>query len=351
VREQNCCVRDGGVRCAGARQRCEPGAAFSIWQMPRYIAGDGTIVEGTKKSWLWKCALAVAALCVVVQVQSQFSLTTIEKLSEGHVPAATRSDHWAYIFDHRATFMRAYTAHAAGILPDFLTRTPSLHDFLETGGARVADFGGTDGSRPEEVDITGSPEQMRENLAGTRCTSANFAITTYFCGAKAAAQKRNHYRLDDMEYFLDDLDAGMLPEADELRRAVFRFGITDFPLRGGDAGIDHVWTIIGNPNGTFMWFQAYIDEYSLGHWMELSQKAGVNPMSSAELRRRLHLLRSLEEPTERWDQKADDTYFELFNVRVIDRMDRHQATYYKRWDKALWKGGLVTFDLACTWPV
>ena len=54
-----------------------------------------------------------------------------------------------YIFKHRQTFMRAFTAHAQDLLPDFLTRTPSWRDYLETGGDRVTDDGGMDGGKQE----------------------------------------------------------------------------------------------------------------------------------------------------------------------------------------------------------
>jgi len=47
-----------------------------------------------------------------------------------------------YIFKHRQTFMRAFTAHAQDLLPNFLTRTPLLRDYLETAGDRVTDAGG-----------------------------------------------------------------------------------------------------------------------------------------------------------------------------------------------------------------
>jgi hypothetical protein len=140
-----------------------------------------------------------------------------------------------YIFKHRQTFMRASTAHAQDLLPDFLTRTPSLHDFLETGGGSVTDFGGELGKRPEALDISGSPEQIRESMAGTRCSTTNYAVITYFCGASAAANRLAETRvplsISSMEVWLDRFHAvGIYP------RAVFDFGI-----QTGEADIDHVW--------------------------------------------------------------------------------------------------------------
>jgi hypothetical protein len=70
-------------------------------------------------------------------------------------------------------------------------------------------------------------------------------------------------------------------------------------------------TVIGNPDGTFFWLQSYIDEYSLGTWMARSKEAGINPMSAAELRRRLIVLHALEEVVESWDDTADDIYDEV----------------------------------------
>jgi hypothetical protein len=61
-------------------------------------------------------------------------------------------------------------------------------------------------------------------------------------------------------------------------------------MDSGDAKIDHVWTMVGNGDGSFTWFQSYIQEYSLGTWMEKSKKSGFNPMNSTEMRRRVALL-------------------------------------------------------------
>jgi hypothetical protein len=62
-----------------------------------------------------------------------------------------------------------------------------------------------------------------------------------------------------------------------LRRAVLRFG-----LDSGEAGIDHVWIIVQNADNSFLLLQSYIEEYSLGTFMNLSRKAGFNPMSAGE---------------------------------------------------------------------
>ena len=154
-----------------------------------------------------------------------------------------------YIFKHRQTFMRAFTAHAQDLLPDFLTRTPSLRDYLETGGDRVTDDGGMDGGkqemlnsfscsllerlivRREAIDIMGSPEQIKESMAGTRCSTCNYAVITYFCGASAAAAQlgENRFRLSALEEWLDHT-------AEPYPRAVLNFGIDT-----GEAEIDHVW--------------------------------------------------------------------------------------------------------------
>jgi hypothetical protein len=137
--------------------------------------------------------------------------------------------------------------------------------------------------------------------------------------------------------------------AEEVRKAhrsVFRFGISS-----GEAAIDHVWVIVGNPEGTFTWHQSYINEYSCGKWMERSKRAGFNPMNSTALRGRVALLRILEKPKPAWDQEADDAYFTLFDVRINDRKERQAASNYKHWDKAIWSKGQVSYDLACEWPL
>ena len=89
------------------------------------------------------------------------------------------------------------------------------------------------GKRPEAIDITGSPEQIRESMAGTRCSTTNYAVITYFCGASAAAGQlgENRFLLPDMDVWLDHLGT-----TETYPRAVFNFGIDT-----GKADIDHVW--------------------------------------------------------------------------------------------------------------
>lgn len=184
-------------------------------------------------------------------------------------------------------------------------------------------------------------------------------VTAYFCGS-AVADNMDFDKFDprtapryigglhDFEMMLDLIEDSVQQheEVDDiLRRAVFRFGINS-----GEANIDHVWMIVHNSDGSFWWLQSYISEYSLGSWMDLSHKAGFNPMSISEMRRRVALLKILEQEKDAWDQEADDAYFELFNVRVNDRKERQNARHYTRWDKTTWKGGRVDVNLACNWP-
>jgi hypothetical protein len=197
------------------------------------------------------------------------------------------------------------------------------------------------------------------------CTRLHAQVTAYYCGSAVADNldvdkidpHTAMYGLHHFELMLDSIEDSVPTtrkgggkrqheEVDHiLRRAVFRFG-----LESGEAGIDHVWMIVQNADHSFLWLQSYIGEYSLGTFMDLSRKAGFNPMSISELRRRVALLKILEQKKDAWDQETDDAYFELFNVRVNDRKERQSARHYTRWDKKTWKGGRVTLDLACNWP-
>ncbi len=298
-----------------------------------------------------------------------------DDLADNHVPASDRSEHWDFIFEHRQKFVRHYLRHAH----KDKFRLPSMKDFLENGGAQMTDAGGSNRNEAEELDLVmGSSAKIQESIAVTRCTSTQYAITAYYCGSKVADNqdlgKTNMIsfgNLDSFEYWLNRqelLRSGMASMAllaakngethanrknkriaEEVRKAhrsVFRFGISS-----GEAAIDHVWVIVGNPEGTFTWHQSYINEYSCGKWMERSKRAGFNPMNSTALRGRVALLRILEKPKPAWDQEADDAYFTLFDVRINDRKERQAASNYKHWDKAIWSKGQVSYDLACEWPL
>ena len=319
-----------------------------------YIRADGTIVRGNApppRPWAvpaWaKAALCVAACVLFMLVDSDSTGTRLARpkddLADGHIPASDRSDHWAFLLANRMNFVRDYTRHAD---KGSLLNLPSFNDFVESAGARTADVGGEERHAPEEIDLLGTAREMAESVAVTRCTATNYAITAYFCGSEAA-DNMDSGKWRPGTVFGGGLRAfeGLL-DRQEAQRLVLRFG-----LGSGEAKIDHVWMIIGEADGSFVWLQSYIDEYSLGTWMELANSTGVNPMSLSGLRRRVELLKILAQAKDGWDEEADDAYFELFNVRVNDRQERHNARGAPRWDKATWKGGDVHFNVACQWPL
>ena len=79
-----------------------------------------------------------------------------------------------------------------------------------------------------------------------------------------------------------------------------------------------MWSVIGYPDGSFYWLQSFIGEYTLGTWM---RRSGTTPLSLAELRRRVGLLRVLEE-AKSWTAEADAAYSELFGVSFVERRSK-----------------------------
>ena len=129
-----------------------------------------------------------------------------------------------------------------------------------------------------------------------------------------------------------------------VRRPVFRFGFLAYQAQH----LGHVWTVVGQPDGTFLWLQSYIQEYTLGDWMAHSKARGLNPMNLTEVRRRVAGLKALERPRPTgWDAELDALYHEMFHVRVGAKINLG----FLQSILANYRGGIVHYDFACEWPL
>ena len=149
--------------------------------MPTYVRGDGSIARGVaapRRTWgeiAVLCFVAVLALHLISSDHWDASISpsgSKDDLADGNVPASDRSDHWAFIFENRKTFVRHYTRSADKGSP--LLNLPSWQDYVENGGASTADVGGRHRHTPEEIDVMGT--DAAEAVAVTRCTSTNYAV-------------------------------------------------------------------------------------------------------------------------------------------------------------------------------
>ena len=365
------------------------------------ILADGTIVPAddprargvvrrNNPMWYERLPWWVYGVALAVSLGLAFRTFGPDDLSNGHVPASDRSDHWAKL--SVSDFVRAYTRNANQDQLGWLTRVRTVDETAD--GTGQADYGGRDGHAPEEVDFDKSPTKAIEV---TRCSSTNYAVTAYFCGDAVASNKDRHvdintYRetivgdqgVDLLERFMgglrDDRSGGHGDGGGRQARTVFRFGFgpTHDTVDGEPVGhldIEHVWTVVALPTGEFWWLQSFIGHYSLLDWMSkpplegheeeeeeeaetgLENSSSGRPRSRAimgwkELRRRFDLLRVLEAPRDLWDGEADDAYAELFDVRPSKTTIQGGHTIQSKVgkDPGRWKGGSVSWDLACAWP-
>jgi hypothetical protein len=129
-------------------------------------------------------------------------------------------------------FVRRWTANAE--------KTKSREDFWYAGvvdigsGDELVDSGGLHGI-PERLEASSGDDV--ENFRSTRCSSANFAVTNYFCGIATAS---NH--LEQAQSHIDSF----LPTVSKRkgRNSVYRFGCGQVAPGPHDVRMDHVWTIV-----------------------------------------------------------------------------------------------------------
>lgn len=113
--------------------------------------------------------------------------------------------------------------------------------------------------------------------------------------------------------------------------------------------LEHVWTVVSLPNGTYYWLQSYISQYSLGEWMSKSAREGTNPMSWEELQCRVELIREIEtQRQDGWDEQVNRAYDTLWNVDILKAKQGRSGENFKEWR---WERGEVTMELACEWPL
>ena len=97
-------------------------------------------------------------------------------------------------------------------------------------------------------------------------------VTAFYCGAEVATDqdvahgysaKPSIYGTKSFrEYLGCRHEQGK--EGGTHRRSVYRIGVS---CRSNNAGMNHAWSIVAQPDGTFWWLQSYINEYSLSTWM------------------------------------------------------------------------------------
>jgi hypothetical protein len=130
------------------------------------------------------------------------------------------------------------------------------------------------------------------------------------------------------------------------KRSVLRVGIS---CEDDLAGYFHVFNIVAQPDGTYLWLQSFINHYSLATWLQKKDTANESGLAGHltydELLNKLDDIDILMN-IDRWDADANDLYLDLFGVDMIqDKFSRTQKWKYShRLDTFLW-------DEACEYPL
>ena len=87
-----------------------------------------------------------------------------------------------------------------------------------------------------------------------------------------------------------------------------------------DPALEHVWTIVAQPDGTYMWLQSYIQHYTLQKWMKEAMRRGEQYLTYDQLAAKLDAYEELRSAAATgWTARANTLYEELFWVDVIKK--------------------------------
>ena len=268
-------------------------------------------------------------------------------LLQNKVPAdaCSATGHWDFIRSHPSFTrdMRAKLQQDKGTTE--MWRSATYEEMAEH-----VDAGGEDAA-PETLDATDL-----QSMAVTRCSSTQYAVTAYFCGAKAAgrpdegAQLIGGYDVISMKEMLRDpwhvavaeykrrqrklekkrkrelenstetdkrkspSDRSPAPEP----RLVLRLAIGQ--QKRSTPSLEHVWSIVGLSDGTFLWLQSYIGFYTLTEWMDHAVGSGQKALSLSQLEGKLSNLQQLLDVSgaaSAWTADLNADYKELFFADVM----------------------------------
>ena len=324
----------------------------SVPARPRSTATRATSARDVATSlWAHKKPLAVVAALVIYMWVSK----PPSPFADGAIPAAKRapSEHWDAILRWRA-FTREMTSHSR-LVPKSRWWRGGRKSFSEE--IEGHDTGGEDGHEPEALSTSIGDKgghSAAESMAVTRCTSTRFAVTAYFCGldiahnldkdnaevaTKIVGQAGVEDAIDALKKALSQLHA-VGRATGEHKRFVYRLGVGS---EDGKAGYAHVWNIVAQPDGTFLWLQSFINQYSLPTWMKQSDSRDERHLLFDTILHKLELIRKLMR-IDKWDAEANDAYLAVFNVDMnLARGAKGERLSRQRLQSFSW-------DIACEYP-
>ena len=244
---------------------------------------------------------------------------------------------------------------------------------LETEKAfeRSVDYGGYDGHVAERINWDDI-----ESIKTTRCATTRSALTAYYCGRTVAKNndvalgRRNvkgvtfgtasftdhvnfyqhHNEGDEGKGGRDYIDSDDGRHRYYHRRSVYRLGIG---CTKGCVGFEHAFTIVAQPDGTFLWLQSFIGMYSLSTWMKKKDSTKESELAYRltfnELMEKLDMLdRLMAISNSEWSFESNTYYNYLFNVNQSEEALRNDRARPWNPDHPL---DSFTWDEACQYPL
>ena len=161
-------------------------------------------------------------------------------------------------------------------------------------------------------------------VIGTRCASTKFALSVYFCGADTANGAPNIWNgwAGALQQLRETLESMRMISMQDGVHPAFVYELSLGQRERSDPALEHVWTIVAQPDGTYMWLQSYIQHYTLQQWMKESMRRGEQYLTYEQLTAKLDKYQELRiSAATGWTARANTLYKELFWVDVRENGD------------------------------
>ena len=302
------------------------------------ITASGTIQKGNRQGqiiyewwssipFVWKAGIGVVLAILVKRVLNQ------DPLANGYIPASKVLCN----FDVSDVHPPSDSWFGKETRLSSRNRTRRNEAKLLMG---LVDFGGPNGHQAEKGNW-GNVETER----GTRCSTTQSAVTAYFCGAEVAENqdlslgtKRKSWFSGvepSSEFITCRYNEGV--QAKTYQRSVYLL------LNACEAHLaqySHSFSIVAQPDGTFLWLQSYIQEYSLHTWMDKKDMDGT-PHDHLTFDALLSKLKQVDRLMKKgsWSEQAMSDH----------NVDKGLQTAY-RW-KPEHRLSMIYWDEACEYPL
>lgn len=185
----------------------------------------------------------------------------------------------------------------------------------------------------------GTSSVAMDFIGETRCATTAYGLIRYFCGSDNMALASGVYiphfddktgkQLGTLDSFIKEMEYS---EYDG-HESFFELHINQ---NWDNYKVGHVWVLQRHENGTYRWYQSFINKYTLQQWMKKEEEKqnkqnervggdgdsdGAGLLSKNELFERLDKIRVIVS-SDVWDNNVNNAYFELFDVNMKHLMGK-----------------------------